>query len=248
MTKSEQSEILKNKIILITGASDGIGKAAALECAKQGATTILVGKTVKKLELVYDEIDRLGYPQALIHPMDFEKATSDDFQNLHDSLYSEFGLLDGLINNAAWLGASTPVDFYDTELWFRVMQVNLNAPFLLTKACLPLLKKSSHASIVFTLDNKDSAYWGAYGVSKGGLTSLMKITAAENTDSNLTVTGFDPGAVHTNLRTRAFPAEDNKELLEPEDVSMHFVYLISGSQDIDSGNIYKISDLIPTST
>ena len=242
MNKNEQSDLLKNKSILITGASDGIGKAAAIECAKQGATVILVGKTLKKLEFVYDEIERLGYPQALIHPMDFEKATVDDFQNLHDSLHTELGVLDGLINNAAWLGASTPVDFYDIELWYRVMQINLNAPFLLTKACLPLLKKSQNAAIVFTLDAKDGAYWGAYGVSKGGLTSLMKITAAENTDNDLSVTGFDPGAVRSNLRTRAFPAEDNKQLLEAEDISTHFAYLVSGHKSLKSGKVYTMND------
>lgn len=242
MNKSEQPDTLKNKIILITGASDGIGKAAAIECAKQGATVILVGKTQKKLELVYDEIENHGYPEALIHPMDFEKATAGDFQNLHDSLYAEFGHLDGLINNAAWLGASTPVEHYDIELWYRVMQINLNAPFMLTKACLPLLSKAKKASIVFTLDDKNDAYWGAYGVSKGGLKSLMEITAAENDDSTISVTGFNPGAISSNLRIRAYPAEDNKQLKKPETISQHFAYLISGDENIPNGKVFTMED------
>lgn len=242
MTKFELTDELNNKTLLISGASDGIGKAAAIKCAQLGATVILLGKTLKKLELVYDEIKNNGYPEALIHPMNFEKATAVDYENLHDSIYAEFGGLDGLINNAAWLGASTPVDFYDTELWYRVMQINLHAPFLLTKTCLPLLKKPKRASIVFSLDSKDNAYWGAYGVSKGGLKSLMKITAAENTDNNLTVTGFDPGAVRSNLRTKAFPAEDNTQLPQPDDISAYIAYLVSSDERIISGKTYRLDD------
>lgn len=244
MKNIELADQLNNKTILITGASDGIGKAAAIKCAQLGATVILVGKTLKKLEQVYDEIEQNGSPEALIHPMDFEKATAIDYENLHDSLYAQFGVLDGLINNAAWLGASTPVDFYDVELWYRVMQINLHAPFLLTKTCLPLLKKPKKASIVFTLDNKDDAYWGAYGVSKGGVESLMKITAAENTDNRLTVTGFDPGAIRSNLRTKAFPAEDNTLLRHPESISAYIAYLISSDERIINGKAYKLDDFI----
>jgi len=242
MNISNNSDCLKNKIILITGASDGIGKAASIDCAKHGATVILLGKTLKKLELVYDEIQQLGYPEGILHPIDMEKASPDDFQALHDSIKSEFGHLDGLINNAAWLGASSPIEHFDIELWHRVMQINLNAPFMLTRACLPLLSKAENASIVFTLDDKEDAYWGAYGVSKSALGSLMKIVAAENRSNKLCVTGFDPGAVKTNLRTRAFPAEDNPQITKPEDISGCFVYLVSGSDDITTGKTYTLKD------
>lgn len=239
-----QSDCLKNKIVLITGASDGIGKAAAIDCAKHGATVILLGKTLKKLELVYDEIQQQGYPQAIIHPMDLEKASPDDYQVLHDSIKSEFGHLDGLINNAAWLGASSPIEHYDIELWYRVMQINLNAAFLLTKTCLPLLSKADNASIIFTLDDKEDAYWGAYGVSKCALETLMKIVAAENKSKNLHVTGFNPGVVHTNIRTRAFPAENNPDKVKAEDVSGCFVCLVSDDKNIETGKTYTMDDFI----
>lgn len=227
---------------MITGASDGIGRAVALDCAGHGATVILLGKTQKKLELLYDEIENYGYPEAIIHPLDFEKASPLDFQVLHDGIESQFGHLDGLINNAAWLGASTPVEHYDIELWYRVMQINLNAPFMMTKACLPLLTKAEQAAIVFTLDNKENAYWGAYGASKSGLEALMKIIADENEDKRLNVTGFDPGAVHTSFRTRAFPAEDNPHLSEPSDISPYFTYLVDANNTVDNGAIYTLKD------
>lgn len=231
---------LKDKIILITGASGDIGKAISLDCAKYGATVILLGKTLKKLEQVYDEIEKQAYPEAVIHPLDFEKASAEDYQTLYNSIESEFGRLDGLMNNAAWLGSSTPIEHYDVELWYRVMQINLNAPFLLTKACLPLLTKSDQASIVYTLDKKEEAYWGAYGTSKGGLETLMKMVAEEN--KNICVTGFDPGAVHTNFRTRAFPAENNPGLIKPSEISAYFVYLMSGNKEIQSGKPYSLKD------
>ena len=235
-------ECLNDKIILISGASDGIGKAAALNCAKHGATVILIGKTLAKIELLYDEIESLGYPEAVIHPLDFEKASADDFQALQNSIQTEFGHLDGLINNAAWLGASTPIEHYDIALWHRVMQINLNAPFMLTKACLPLLKKANKASIVFTLDNKETAYWGAYGASKSGLETLMKILADENKGKHLQVTGFDPGPVKTGFRTRAFPAENNPDLSKPSDISTYFTYLMDTNNEVDNGKTYTLND------
>ena len=242
MKINNSPDCLNEKTILITGASDGIGKAVALDCAGHGATVILLGKTQKKLELLYDEIESYGYPEAVIHPLDFEKASPSDFQVLHDSIGSQFGHLDGLINNAAWLGASTPIEHYDIELWYRVMQINLNAPFMITRACLPLLTKVEQAAIVFTLDNKENAYWGAYGASKSGLEALMKMVADENEDKRLNVTGFDPGAVHTNFRTRAFPAEDNPHLSEPSVISPYFTYLINANNDVNNGVVYTLKD------
>lgn len=242
MKISNDPDCLKNKIILITGASDGIGKATAIDCAKHGATVILMGKTQKKLELVYDEIENKGYPEAIIHPLDFEKATPDDYINLHDSILNEFGLLDGLINNAAWLGAPSPIEHSDINIWYRVMQINLNAPYILTKTCLPLLAKSKNSSIIFTLDKKEGAYWGAYGISKFALQNLMETVAKENVEKKICVTGFDPGAVRTNLRTRSYPAEDNSEIKKPENVSPYFVYLISTNSEIENGKAYMIND------
>lgn len=210
---------LNNKVILITGASDGIGKATAIECAKHGATVIIHGKTLPKLELLYDEITQAGYTEPVIYPLDFEKMTPEDCDTLNQTVSKEFGQLDALFNNAGWLGASSPVQQYDLKLWYRVLQINLNATMMLTQACLPLLNHDNDSSIVFTLDNKNTAYWGAYGVAKSGLESFMQILADEVEETNVNVCGLNPGAVRTNFRTRAFPAENPSALTKPEEVA-----------------------------
>ncbi|MCW8923551.1 MAG: SDR family NAD(P)-dependent oxidoreductase [Gammaproteobacteria bacterium] len=233
---------LDDKIILITGAGDGIGKAVARDCARRGATVILLGKTIHKLEAVYDEIIEIGGPEPAIYPMDLSGASADDYDDLRDNIEKEFGRLDALLNNAGWLAASTPMEIYDTELWYRVMQVNLNAPFLLTKACIPLIKKSPQGAIVFTADPKNTAYWGAYGVAKSGLQTLMTILADELESQHIMVNAFDPGPVRTNFRTRAYPAEDAREMNKPEDVSAGFIYLVNGDCDGVTGRTFTLGD------
>lgn len=240
---------LTDKTILITGASDGIGKATAIECAKQGATVILHGKTVPKLELLYDEIVDAGYNEPLIYPLDFEKITPDDCDTLNEALHNEFGQLDGLFNNAGWLGASSPIQQYDLKLWHRVMQINLNAQFMLTKACIPLLNHDSHSSILFTLDNKNSAYWGAYGVSKAGLKSFMEILADELENTSINVCGLIPGKVRTSFRTRAFPAEDTTALRKPDEVAKVAAFLLNGdshtiNDESSHGRTFQYDELI----
>jgi len=218
---------LTDKTILITGASDGIGKATALQCAKAGATVIIHGKTQPKLELLYDQIVDAGYPEPVIYPLDFEKMTPEDCETLNDVIQKDFGKLDALFNNAGWLGASSPVQQYDTKLWHRVMQINLNATFMLTQACIPLLNKASSSSMVFNIDIKNTAYWGAYGVSKAGLRSFMEILSDEMETSTINICGLIPGAVISNFRTRAFPAENPEGLTAPDEVAMAASYLLS---------------------
>ncbi|VAW55124.1 hypothetical protein MNBD_GAMMA05-268 [hydrothermal vent metagenome] len=240
---------LTNKTILITGASDGMGKATALECAKAGATVIIHGKTQPKLELLYDKIVDAGYPEPVIYPLDFEKMTPEDCDTLNDVIHKEFGKLDGLFNNAGWLGASTPAQLYDTKLWHRVMQINLNATFMLTKACIPLLNKANASSILFNIDNKNTAYWGAYGVSKAGLRSFMEILSDELESSTINVSGLIPGAVKTSFRTRAFPAEDTSGLTSPDEVAKAAAYLLSDdgktiNGESTHGKIFDLKEVI----
>ena len=154
--------------------------------------------------------------------MNLEGASADDYDALNTNIDSEFGRLDGLFNNAGWLGASTPIEIYDTALWYKVMQVNLNAPFLLTKACIPLLKKSNAARIVFTADDKNTAYWGAYGVAKAGQLSFMQILADELESKQIHVNAVNPGPTRTRFRT-----EDMRKLSRPELITDAFVYLLS---------------------
>ncbi len=226
---------LTDKTILITGASDGIGKATAIACAKAGATVIIHGKTVPKLEALYDEITNAGYTEPVIYPLDFEKITPEDCETLADVISKEFGQLDGLFNNAGWLGASTPIQQHDLKLWFRVMQINLNAAFMITQACIPLLKQESHSTVLFNLDDKNTAYWGAYGVSKAGLHTFMEILADELESTSINVKGLLPGTVKTAFRTRAFPAEDSTTLTRPEQVASVAAFLLSEESQTISG-------------
>ena len=175
-------DLLKDRVILVTGASDGIGAAAAKSFAAHGATVVLLGRNIRKLEKVYDEIEALGAPQPAIYPMNLDGAATKDYTALAETLDKEFGRLDGLLHNAALLGTLTPLDQYDLEQWAKVMQVNLHAPYLLTRAVLPLLRNTTDASVIFTssqVGRKGRAYWGAYGVACFGLEGLMQILAVE---------------------------------------------------------------------
>lgn len=237
------ADLLKDKIILVTGAGDGIGKAAAKAYAAHGATVILLGRTIPKLEKVYDEIVNAGGPEPAIYPMNLEGATPRDYQDLADTVQKEFGQLHGLLHNAAWLGASTPLAMYDIELWFKVMQVNLNAPFILTQACLPLMKKTGDASIIFTVDDKTSAYWGAYGISKTAVTGLMQILADElNTDHPIKVNAINPGAVRTAMRMKAYPGEDPNTLKQADDIMDAYLYLMGKDSNGEFGKIINAQE------
>ena len=225
-----RSDLLHERLILVTGAGDGIGRAAAVSFAAHGATVILLGRTIGKLETVYDEIEQAKYPQPAIYPMNLEGATPRDYEELALTLEGEFGRLDGLLHNAAVLGTLAPIAHYDVELWYQVLQTNLTAPFLLTKACLGLLMSVPDASIVMTSDRvgrKGRAYWGAYGVAKAGLENFMQILADELEDNtSVRVNSVDPGPVRTRLRSQAYPAEDPASLAKPEAVLKPLLYLM----------------------
>ena len=245
----QSTNTMKDKVILITGASDGIGKATAIECARQGATVIIHGKTVPKLENLYDEIMQAGYTEPVIYPLDFEKITPEDCDTLKEVIEKEFGQLDALFNNAGWLGASSPIEQHDIKLWHRVIQVNLNATFMLTQTCIPLLKHDSPSNIVFTLDDKSTAYWGAYGVAKAGLRSLMEILADELDNTAVNVCGLIPGKVKTAFRISAFPAEDPAALTESSEVAKVASWLLSeNSKNINGrpshGKTFRFDELI----
>lgn len=223
-------DLLKDRIILVTGAGDGIGRSAARRFAAFGATVILLGRTIRKLEQTYDEIERAGHPKPAIYPLNLEGASPKDYADLAQVLKNEFGRLDGLLHNAATLGTLTPIIHYDIQLWYKVLQVNLNAPFLLTQAVLELMKRAPDASIIFTTDSvseEGRAYWGAYGVAKGGIQTLMKMLASElETNTSVRVNSIDPGKVRTGLRLQAYPAGDPEEWTDPEAIMATYLYLM----------------------
>ena len=235
---------LKDRIILVTGAGDGVGETAAKTFAQHGATVVLLGKTIPKLERTYDAIIDAGHPQPAIIPLDLEGATYDDYQEVADTIEKEFGHLDGLLHNAGTLGALTPIQQYDLKMWAQVMQVNLTAPFLLTRALISVLKKSDDARIVFTssgVAHKGRAYWGAYGVSKAGQDNLMGILADElENNTSIRVNSIDPGRVRTRMRALAFPGEDPNTVPPPEEIMPTYLYLIGPDSKDVNGQIYHV--------
>lgn len=223
-------DLLAERVILVTGAGDGIGKAVSLAFAAHGATVILLGRTVSKLESVYDDIVAAGGPQPAIYPMDLEGAVPDDHRQLAERIESDLGRLDGLLHNAGLLGSLTPIEHYDPVEWLRVIQVNLHAPFLLTQACLALLKRAEDASVVFTssgVGRRARAYWGAYAVSKFAVEGLMQVLADElDENSPVRVNSINPGRVRTAMRASAYPAENRAELPAPQDIVAPYLFLM----------------------
>ena len=225
------ADLLKDRIVMVTGAGSGIGRAAAKAYAAHGATVILVGRTVSRLEEVYDEIEAAGHPKPAIVPMNFEGAAVKDYEELAMTLEDNFGRLDGLLHNAGILGARSPVELYDPETWNKVMHVNATAPFLLSRAMIPLLRKSEDASMIFAssgVGRQARAYWGAYAVSKFAVEGLAQLLADELDDErhNIRVNSLNPGATRTGMRVLAYPAEDPKKNPDPEQLMPIYLYLM----------------------
>jgi NAD(P)-dependent dehydrogenase (short-subunit alcohol dehydrogenase family) len=223
-------DLLQGRVILITGASDGIGKALAIAAATHGAQVVLHGRSVRKLEGVYDAIVNAGRPRPSIVPLDFEKAGPDEYDRLVEALDKEFGRLDALVHNASMLGERAPIEHHDVAKWMRTMHVNVNAPFILTRCCLPLLKRSADPSIIFTSSGvvaRPRPFWGAYLVSKWASDGLMHMLADElENKPAMRVNSINPGKVRTNMRLQAYPAEDRSTLPEPEAIVAPYLFLL----------------------
>lgn len=229
-TYTYPQDLLRDRIILITGASDGIGRALAIHVAELGAKVILHGRNIGKLEMVHDQIEDIeNAPQPSIAVMDLATATSESYRSLADGLEEEFGRLDGLVHNAGILGDRFSIEQYDAVKWQQVMHVNLTAVFALTQVCLPILQKSDNASIIYissSVGRQGRAFWGAYSVSKFATEGLSQVLADEHRHSNLKVNCINPGATRTNMRLEAYPAEDRDALKRPEEILQAYIYLL----------------------
>ncbi|QDP01651.1 YciK family oxidoreductase [Thalassotalea sp. PS06] len=234
-------QCLANKTILVTGAGDGIGKQASIHYAKYGATVILLGRTVAKLEQVYDEIVAAGHPEPAIVPLDMKGATQQNYQDMANTIIDQFGKLDGALLNASILGELTPFANIAKQIWDDVMQVNLNAQFYLAQALIPALQKSASSSLLFTtsgVGNKGRAYWGPYSISKFATEGMMQVIADEYDDSSIRCNAINPGATDTKMRQTAFPAEDKTKIATVEDIMPAYVYLMSDdSKDVNGQRI-----------
>lgn len=221
--------VLRDKIILVTGAGDGIGKEAALTYARYGATLILLGRTLSKLEDVQNEIITSGGQQPMLYPLDLLTASENDYQEFADTIVKRFPHLDGVLQNAGLLGVVEPIINQPSTLWHDVMQVNVNATFMLTKALIPLMLKAPHASLILTTSSVGQGRygWGAYSVSKFATEGLMQVLHEEYKDSSLRINCINPGGTRTSMRASAFPDENAQKLKTPKDLMPLYLYLMS---------------------
>ena len=215
--------VLRGRVIMVTGASGGFGRALSLECARAGASVILSGRNGAKLDGIYDEIETLGAPRPAIAKLDLATATAVDYDHLAKTIADEFGRLDGLVHAAALLGDRTPLEHYDVPTWCRVLHVNLTAPFILTQVLLPNLRNSTDASVIFVSSGvvkNQRPFWGAYAVSKSGLESVRSMLSQElESEENIRVNSVNPGRMRTSMRAAAYPAEDPNSLPSPASVA-----------------------------
>lgn len=231
---------LKDKTILVTGAGDGIGKCAAITFARLGAKVILLGRTVKKLEAVYDEIATLGDDNCAIIPLDLNGASVKHYGDMAQTIEDQFGRLDGVLFNASVLGNIQPFTQISEKEFNEVMQVNLNSAFFMTQALIPVLKKAPAASVVFTtstVGHQGRAYWGTYAISKFATEGMMQVLADEFSNTSVRFNCINPGRTRTAMRAKAYPAEDAGKLKTAEDIMPLYCYLMSDKSQDTNGQM-----------
>ena len=222
--------LLKDKVILVTGGGSGIGRQAGLTFAAFGAEVILLGKNSSNLNETYSLFEKNNLKKPILQAIDFEIAEEEDFKKISEEVLKEFGKLDGLLNNASILGTKTSIQNYDINEWRRVSKINFESSLLLTRSLLPVLQIPDNSSIVFTssgVGRKGKAYWGAYAISKFATEGLVQILSEElEKTSGIRVNAINPGAVRTKMRAQAYPAEDPKTLKNPKDIMNAYLFLM----------------------
>ncbi|WP_413111383.1 YciK family oxidoreductase [Thaumasiovibrio sp. DFM-14] len=227
---------LNDNVILVTGAGDGIGRQAALSFAQHGANVILLGRTVAKLEAVYDEIEQTTGRQAAIIPLDLHGATKQHYLDMAETIQEQFGRLDGVLHSAGLLGTLAPFHQLDEGMYDEIMQVNVKAEFLMTQALLPLLKAAPAGRLVFTsstVGHIGRAYWGSYSISKFATEGMMQVIADEYSNTSVRVNAINPGATRTKMRAAAYPAEDPMTLKTAAELMPLYLHLMSSRCDIN---------------
>ena len=233
---------LRDRVVLISGAQGGLGSAAAQACAQAGATLVLLGRRPPKLNRVYDACARLG-PEPLLYPLDLEGAAPDDYAEMADRLYRQLGRLDGVLHCAAEFRGLTPLEHTDPANFARAVHVNLTAPWWLSQACLPLLKQSPDAAMVFALDDMSrvgQAYWGGYGLAQHGLGAMVGMLHAELANSSVRVAALQPGPMRTSLRAKAYAEDEDLQARDPADYAEACVTLLSPAGAEHRGQIWSV--------
>jgi len=232
---------LAGRVVLVTGAHGGLGQAAAIACVKAGATVVLLGRKLPKLNRVYDAVAAVG-PEPLLYPLDLEGASPEDYAELANRVESELGHLDGVLHGAADFHGLTPLLQTDPAAFARAIHVNLTAAWWLSQACLPLLLKSDDAALVFALDDParvGQAYWGGYGIAQHGLAALVPMLHAELANTAVRVAGLQPGPMRTGLRAQAYVEENDRVAREPAAYADACVTLLSAAGAAHRGQIWQ---------
>ena len=233
---------LDQRVILVSGAHGGLGSAAAVACARAGATVVLLGRKLPKLNRVYDAVAQAG-AEPLLYPLDLEGATPDDYAELADRLRAELGHLDGVLHCAVEFKGLTPLEHTDPAAFARVVHVNLTAPWWLSQACLPLLRQAQDAALVFALDDLERVgqpYWGAYGIAQHGLAAMVGMLHAELASSSVRVSALQPGPMRTGLRSRAYADDNDLQAREAADYADACVTLLSSAGAAHRGQVWKV--------
>ncbi len=225
-------DALRDRVVLITGATGGLGRACAIACAKAGASVVLVGRKVRPLEALYDELEGLGAPKPAIYPMDLEGATADDYLDMAEAIRFQCGRLDAIVHAAVLFDGLRPLDQFKPVDWLRIQQVALNAPFLITQACLPLMRANDDAAVVFVMEDAGrvgKAFWGSYGVAKSALGALASILNQETENSPVRIHAVLPPPMRTGLRRMAYFGENTLERELPEATAAAVAWLLSAA-------------------
>jgi NAD(P)-dependent dehydrogenase (short-subunit alcohol dehydrogenase family) len=232
--------MLEGKVVMITGASRGLGRALALACAKEGANLVISSRNADSLEPIAEEARASGV-EVLAIPTDVSR--SEDAQKLVDAAAERFGRIDVLVNNAGLLGPRVAIEEYPEDEWRRVLDANLTGPFLLSKATIPHMREGASIVIVTSgVSIEGRAEWGAYSVSKFGLEGLTQILAAELKDRGIRVNSVDPGGMRTEMRAAAYPDEDPTTRITPEENTAVFLYLASDEARDVTGERFKAQE------
>lgn len=242
MNYTPAPHLLKDRVILVTGASQGIGKTAAIAYAQHGATVLLLGRNQKRLDAVYDEIVNAGYPEPMALKLDLAQTSDEQFKAMAQAVFEQLGRLDGILHNAARFEGLVPLALQTLDQWIDTLRVNLAAPVALTRACLPLLTRAPDSAVVFTSEthgHTPAAYWGAFAVSKAGLETVVKIWPEELTPHpHLRMNAIVPGPVRSPQRLISHPAENRAQLPTMESLMPLYLYLMGPDSRDENGRVF----------